>query len=165
MTQVWQAEAATQAHNERVWSAPPGASSGQWDMYPEQQRPDTGASQGLTWPVVQEPSGQQQANAVPSAVQQRAAQYAGDEGLARPPTRPPSDWRSRQHHSHADGGSLVTTTDAPNQSSDRYVACTAVEHVCQARLEDIGDIPFAKYRLKCHSQSCTMCVALHIKDI
>lgn len=48
------------------------------------------------WPVLQPVNEQhQQPCEVPSAVQQRAAQYAGDEGLARPPTRPPSDWRPR----------------------------------------------------------------------
>lgn len=48
------------------------------------------------WPVLQpQADQQQQPNELPSAVQQRAAQYAGDEGLARPPTRPPSDWRPR----------------------------------------------------------------------
>ena len=55
------------------------------------------------WPVLQPSNEQhQQPYEVPSAVQQRAAQYAGDEGLARPPTRPPSDWRPRAVNAEAD---------------------------------------------------------------
>lgn len=56
------------------------------------------------WPALQPRLGQQQQqpDEVPSAVQQRAAQYAGDEGLARPPTRPPSDWRPRTSSAEPD---------------------------------------------------------------
>ena len=71
----------------------------------------------MAWPAVQQPGSRQQSSAVPSAVQQRAAQYAGDEGLARPPTRPPSDWRSRQHQSYAD----EPPSNQPTQLLDRFV--------------------------------------------
>ena len=61
------------------------------------------AKQAVAWPVLQSiPDQQHQPDEVPSTVQQRAAQYAGDEGLARPPTRPPSDWRPRALTAEAD---------------------------------------------------------------
>ena len=61
------------------------------------------AKQAAAWPVLQSlPDQQPQPDEVPSTVQQRAAQYAGDEGLARPPTRPPSDWRPRALTAEAD---------------------------------------------------------------
>ena len=72
----------------------------------------------MAWPPVHQAEGAQQSDAVPSAVQQRAAQYAGDEGLARPPTRPPSDWQSRQAQTHGEEA-LVSTSNRDALSSDR----------------------------------------------
>jgi hypothetical protein len=119
MTQAWQAEALGQAHNERTWSAPAQSNTRQWHMVGDAAQHDGGvaAPGGMAWPALQEGADRQQSNAVPSAVQQRAAQYAGDEGLARPPTRPPSDWRSRQHQPYADD--TPTTGEPPSQSFER----------------------------------------------
>lgn len=109
-------------HNERAWSAPPQPGSRQRTMPgdPPDQQAHMAAPHHMAWPVMQEAEDRLQASAVPSAVQQRAAQYAGDEGLARPPTRPPSDWRSRQHQPQGDE-SLATVNDQsqPSQTYER----------------------------------------------
>ena len=125
--QAWQAESEIDSHNGRAWSAPNQPSSGQWGTqhaaYIQPSAAD-GHSHILAWPPVQrpepaqQPQHAQQANAVPSAVQQRAAQYAGDEGLARPPTRPPSDWRPRQSQWQEDEGT-ATAIGQPPPNVDR----------------------------------------------
>lgn len=113
--QAWQADAQNSGHSGRAWSAP-SQPPGHWDSQQAQPSQVGDASHILAWSPVHQAEQVQQSDAVPSAVQRRAAQYAGDEGLARPPTRPPSDWQSRQAQSHGDE---VVVPHGP-QSSDRY---------------------------------------------
>ena len=118
--QAWQTDPQNDRPNGRAWSAPSQAQR-QWDSQhaaPHQPSQADDGSHIMAWPPVYQTEGAQQSDAVPSAVQQRAAQYAGDEGLARPPTRPPSDWRSRQALSHGDEA-VVPTDKRTSQSSDR----------------------------------------------
>ncbi|KAL0056004.1 hypothetical protein WJX82_006566 [Trebouxia sp. C0006] len=110
--QAWQADSLGEARDERTWSAPAQSNTRQWNMVGDSAQHD----------------------GVPSAVQQRAAQYAGDEGLARPPTRPPSDWRSRQHQPHADDP--PTTGEQPSQSFDRVTEQAVWRCLQQAGLLD-----------------------------
>ncbi|KAL0031716.1 hypothetical protein WJX79_002877 [Trebouxia sp. C0005] len=134
--QAWQAESLDEAHDERTWSAPAQSNTRQWSTIGNaaQHGGSMAAPQGMAWPAVTESADRQQPNAVPSAVQQRAAQYAGDEGLARPPTRPPSDWRSRQHQPHADD--TQTTGEQPSQSFDRVTEQAVWRCLQQAGLLD-----------------------------
>ena len=77
--QSWQA--GSEGHQERAWSAPAqsAAPSQHWAAASRdpQQASSSDAAGSLPWPAVQQPEGRQLPNAVPSAVQQRAAQYAG----------------------------------------------------------------------------------------
>lgn len=123
--QAWQAEPEDEAQQGRAWSAP-SQPQRQWDSQPiaaHQASQAVDGSHMLPWPPVhhaEAEGSQQQSDAVPSAVQQRAAQYAGDEGLARPPTRPPSDWRSRQAQTHGEEA-MGPTSSRDALSSDRYL--------------------------------------------
>ena len=124
MTQAWQAECPGDSQGGRSWSAPAQPQLRQWDTQaaaPHQPSEGLEGSHIMAWPPVQQAEYMQQPNAVPSAVQQRAAQYAGDEGLARPPTRPPSDWRSRQAQLQGDEASALPS-EQPSSSSDRCSA-------------------------------------------
>ena len=118
--QAWQVEPQNASPQTRAWSAPsqpqPHWESQQAALHQASQIVD--GSRIMAWPPVHHAEGAQQSDAVPSAVQQRAAQYAGDEGLARPPTRPPSDWRSRQAQSHGDEA-VVSHSNRDALSSDR----------------------------------------------
>ncbi len=91
MTQAWQAESLGEAHNERTWSAPAQNNTRQWNMIGDAAQHDGGmaAPQGMAWPALQEGVDRQQPNAVPSAVQQRAAQYAGMRAWLAPLQDPP----------------------------------------------------------------------------
>ena len=118
--QAWQAEPQNDSPQGRAWSAP-SQPQRQWEH--QQAAPHQGSqledgSHIMAWPPGYHAQGAQQSDAVPSAVQQRAAQYAGDEGLARPPTRPPSDWRSRQAQSHGDEA-VASHSNRDALSSDR----------------------------------------------
>lgn len=120
--QAWQAEPEDDPQQGRAWSAP-SQPQRQWDSHPAAAHQASQAVDGSHMlprpPVLQaETQGFQQSNAVPSAVQERAAQYAGDEGLARPPTRPPSDWRSRQAQTHGEEA-MGPTSNRDGLSSDR----------------------------------------------
>lgn len=152
--QAWQAESVVEARNEHAWSAPAQPSTHQWKMHNSapQQSGNGDGGQSIAWPLTQEAGERQQSNAVPSAVQQRAAQYAGDEGLARPPTRPPSDWRSRQQQSHGDEA-FVTASEQPSQSFDRC----AQRHASSC--EDSKQIQTASAEL----ENCEHCASLYIR--
>lgn len=133
--QAWQAEPEVDPQQGRAWSAP-SQPQRQWDFQPttsHQASQAVDGSQMLPWPPVQqaEAEGFQRSTAVPSAVQQRAAQYAGDEGLARPPTRPPSDWRSRQAQAHG-VEAMVPTSSRDALSSDRCWLCLSQSVYCSA---------------------------------
>lgn len=115
--QAWQAESQHDPQQGRVWSAP-SQPQRQWDSQQPAPYQAVDGSHIMAWPPAHQAEGAQQSDAVPSAVQQRAAQYAGDEGLARPPTRPPSDWRSRQAQTHGDEA-LMSTSNRDALSSER----------------------------------------------
>ena len=118
--QAWQAEPQHDPQQGRAWSAP-SQPQRQWNSQqaaPYQASQAVDGSHIMAWPPVHQAEGAQQSDAVPSAVQQRAAQYAGDEGLARPPTRPPSDWRPRQAQRHGEEA-LVSTSNRDALSSER----------------------------------------------
>lgn len=129
-TQAWQAESPDDGQGGRSWSAPAQPQSRQWETQPAvPHQPSQGFEDSdiMAWPPIQQARHVQQPNAVPSAVQQRAAQYAGDEGLARPPTRPPSDWWSRQGPLQGDEA-LAVPSEQPSSSLDR--CCTHSSGEC-----------------------------------
>ena len=139
--QAWQAGPQNDPHQGRAWSAPSHPQR-QWDSQqaaPHQASQVGDGSHIMAWPPVHQAEGAQQSDAVPSAVQQRAAQYAGDEGLARPPTRPPSDWRSRQAQAHGEEA-LVSTSNRDALSSDRCLLLrnTVVEIQTAMRQAHVG---------------------------
>lgn len=102
------------------------------------------------WPEVQ--AEQQRSDVVPSAVQQRAAQYAGDEGLARPPTRPPSDWRPRTNAVESD--EAVVPSHEPNQDIARYATVFTPTVIQRSRKVCAGHKVCALTDLYAALQSC-----------